>query len=198
LKSLPARIGIAVGITLPLIGVTGAHAQVPCPQWSDCLAVNQPDGSTFEVLVSEVTETQSGSQSVYTIPVFAAPIDPSEFDKAIVLTDSSGYSDIVGIAQIGSAAPALGFSSDAEGTPLVWDSSVGGAGPAAVIPEPGVPINVSEFLAPGLVALGWSAVFQSDVPEPSTWAMMLLGFAGIGWVGYRRGLRKVSVAVVAA
>jgi hypothetical protein len=25
-----------------------------------------------------------------------------------------------------------------------------------------------------------------DVPEPSTWAMMLLGFAGLGFLGYRR------------
>jgi PEP-CTERM motif len=24
------------------------------------------------------------------------------------------------------------------------------------------------------------------VPEPSTWAMMLLGFAGLGYAGYRR------------
>jgi hypothetical protein len=24
------------------------------------------------------------------------------------------------------------------------------------------------------------------VPEPSTWAMMQLGFAGLGFVGYRR------------
>jgi len=24
------------------------------------------------------------------------------------------------------------------------------------------------------------------VPEPSTWAMMLLGFLGLGWLGYRR------------
>ena len=24
------------------------------------------------------------------------------------------------------------------------------------------------------------------VPEPSTWAMMLLGFAGLGFAGYRR------------
>ncbi len=27
---------------------------------------------------------------------------------------------------------------------------------------------------------------QQDVPEPSTWAMMLLGFAGLGFAGYRR------------
>jgi hypothetical protein len=28
--------------------------------------------------------------------------------------------------------------------------------------------------------------FGSGVPEPSTWAMMLLGFAGLGFAGYRR------------
>jgi hypothetical protein len=26
----------------------------------------------------------------------------------------------------------------------------------------------------------------SGVPEPATWAMMILGFLGIGFVGYRR------------
>ena len=28
--------------------------------------------------------------------------------------------------------------------------------------------------------------FASAVPEPSTWAMLILGFAGLGFVGYRR------------
>ena len=27
----------------------------------------------------------------------------------------------------------------------------------------------------------------TSVPEPSTWAMMLFGFAGLGFAGYRRG-----------
>jgi hypothetical protein len=27
---------------------------------------------------------------------------------------------------------------------------------------------------------------MATVPEPSTWAMMLLGFAGLGFAGYRR------------
>jgi hypothetical protein len=33
----------------------------------------------------------------------------------------------------------------------------------------------------------------SAVPEPSTWAMMLLGFAGLGFA-FRRSRRKVSFA----
>jgi PEP-CTERM motif len=39
----------------------------------------------------------------------------------------------------------------------------------------------------GGYAVGQVEVFGSPaVPEPSTWAMMLLGFAGLGFAGYRR------------
>jgi Ice-binding-like/PEP-CTERM motif len=34
----------------------------------------------------------------------------------------------------------------------------------------------------------------STVPEPSTWAMMLLGFAGLGFVGYLRATRISALA----
>jgi hypothetical protein len=37
---------------------------------------------------------------------------------------------------------------------------------------------------------------ESGVPEPSTWAMLLLGFAGVGFMAYRR--RKSTVALAAA
>ena len=36
----------------------------------------------------------------------------------------------------------------------------------------------------------------SAVPEPSTWAMMILGFAGVGFMTYRRS-RKTSLALAA-
>jgi hypothetical protein len=37
----------------------------------------------------------------------------------------------------------------------------------------------------------------SGVPEPSTWAMMLIGFAGIGLMTYRR-TKKNTTALAAA
>ena len=40
-----------------------------------------------------------------------------------------------------------------------------------------------------------TATFTATIPEPSTWAMMLLGFAGLGIAGYRRSLKPVSGAV---
>jgi hypothetical protein len=36
----------------------------------------------------------------------------------------------------------------------------------------------------------------SAVPEPSTWAMMLLGFAGIGFMGYRQSRKRASTVTV--
>jgi hypothetical protein len=33
-----------------------------------------------------------------------------------------------------------------------------------------------------------------NAPEPSTWAMMLLGFAGLGYAGFRRRRNAISVA----
>jgi hypothetical protein len=41
------------------------------------------------------------------------------------------------------------------------------------------------FLSAGVENIGPAGA----VPETSTWAMMLIGFAGLGFVGYRRALR---------
>lgn len=38
-----------------------------------------------------------------------------------------------------------------------------------------------------------TANFTSDVPEASTWAMLLIGFAGLGLAGYRRASAKTSI-----
>jgi hypothetical protein len=35
-------------------------------------------------------------------------------------------------------------------------------------------------------------------PEPATWAMMVLGFAGMGVVGYRRAAARARIAASAA
>jgi len=39
-----------------------------------------------------------------------------------------------------------------------------------------------------------SKPFASAVPEPSTWAMMILGFAGLGFLTYRRSRKSVAIA----
>jgi len=34
----------------------------------------------------------------------------------------------------------------------------------------------------------------SGVPEPATWAMMILGFAGVGFMAYRRKSKQALMA----
>lgn len=60
----------------------------------------------------------------------------------------------------------------------------------------GDPPTLSLNLPKGASVTTASGVFDSfvttTVPEPSTWAMMLLGFAGLGYAGYRRTRNAVS------
>ena len=56
-----------------------------------------------------------------------------------------------------------------------WDSSVVGA----AVEDDSITVQVGP-----------------TVPEPSTWAMMLLGFAGLGFVGYRQRQKLVGAASV--
>ena len=42
-----------------------------------------------------------------------------------------------------------------------------------------------------LVPLFGQPTVSNSVPEPSTWAMMLIGFAGLGYAGYRRSRRAI-------
>jgi PEP-CTERM motif len=57
--------------------------------------------------------------------------------------------------------------------------------------------NAFDFKAGRLAVIDSISVnavgFQPSVPEPSTWAMMLLGFAGLGYAGYRTSRKSVSI-----
>jgi hypothetical protein len=50
-----------------------------------------------------------------------------------------------------------------------------------------------DFHAAGKNAFEFS--LGSGVPEPSTWAMMALGFAGLGYAGFRRNSKVRALAI---
>ena len=59
-------------------------------------------------------------------------------------------------------------------------------------PKP-MPIFITGY-SPVLGGDGYFTVTFGAVPEPSTWAMMLVGFGGLGFAAYRRGRAARSVA----
>lgn len=38
----------------------------------------------------------------------------------------------------------------------------------------------------------YEAIVNVNVPEPSTWAMMMIGFAGLGYAGYRSSRKRAA------
>jgi hypothetical protein len=43
-----------------------------------------------------------------------------------------------------------------------------------------------------VAASGFVYPTSAAVPEPSTWAMMLVGFAGLAWIGHRAARTSVA------
>jgi hypothetical protein len=52
----------------------------------------------------------------------------------------------------------------------------------------------SDFDSSGLSLEFSPGILNSAVPEPSTWAMMILGFAGVGFMAHRRKAKPVLMA----
>jgi hypothetical protein len=55
--------------------------------------------------------------------------------------------------------------------------------------HPGVNVITGTFL--GVIGDGDVNFIAEQVPESQTWKMMLLGFAGIGYAGYRKTRRII-------
>ena len=77
---------------------------------------------------------------------------------------------------------------------VTWDLTgtvTGGAfhgAPASMI------IDATQSGGPGNVISVSGSNSSSTIPEPSTWVMMALGFAGLGFLGYRKTRRENALA----
>lgn len=95
------------------------------------------------------------------------------------------------------------YEIDANGLPIfatrrLFMDGLGGAEGAVVDPLTG-DFLFSTFGGTNRVVLvtGFDAPPVAGVPEPSTWAMMFLGFAGVGFMAYRRSRRDQDLALAA-
>jgi hypothetical protein len=87
------------------------------------------------------------------------------------------------------------------GDPVIVFAEIEGVGDSlGGIANLGDPPTLSLDLPKGAAVSTASGVFDNfvsaTVPEPSTWAMMLIGFAGLGVAGYRTSRKAVSIAAL--
>jgi PEP-CTERM motif len=187
-------LGAAVALAaLSVFGATSAHAQsaTSCPggadpNASDCLQIFNPDGSQLSLLAITEQDELDNPGKMWMIGGLVET-NPLLLDQWIKVSEPGagalGFSDFVGIPTSGTIA----FISDP--ADRIPEFTI-----LRTVTETSSAIDVSDLLSSGAFAQGFRVSFQSDfeatVPEPSTWAMLLLGFAGLGFAGWRRASKR--------
>jgi hypothetical protein len=114
-----------------------------------------------------------------TMTVTAADFDSTEFGSGFVLAGPQGIStDFFTAGQY-----FISLSNGTEGMVLFLDPTNLFSGQTTVIDPESFLVSSGE---PAGSVGGTLVISVAAVPEPSTWAMMILGFCGIGAMTYRR------------
>ena len=129
----------------------------------------------------------------YNLSVGALPGSPDAFDllfhsPSAAFPASGG--DIIGLVFYELGTNFLPQSLDGVSAVGIWGLDYFTEGYPPPPPEPFV---LSDGFAQGCATPGPACV-TAAVPEPSTWAMMLLGFAGLGFTAYRRKSKPALLA----
>ena len=99
------------------------------------------------------------------------------------IVGAQGGADYTGEVTDATFDPRITFNTDL--------STVTGTAPSPLVE----PIDSEGLGANDASWFGANIELSGSVPEPSTWAMMLLGFAGLGFAGYRKTRKAASIAV---
>jgi len=112
---------------------------------------------------------------------------------------------ISGVAQTPTGNIFGGYSIESNPVPGFTGNGFGASGFSAIFdsPLPSLGTYISPWAYLGATGINYAGVngyeealefAPTAVPESSTWAMMLLGFAGVGFAGWRASRRGVAVA----
>ena len=135
-------------------------------------------------LLPSTNFVNTGPGSVVVIHAYTGITGPSNFGSGGFTAASSGSGDLVGIDNDGKVLfVPLDYVSD---SPLSDTSTYDGQTFSSL----GVTPGTYKWTWGSGANQNFTLVIGAVVPEPSTWAMMLIGFAGLGLMGYRTAGRR--------
>ena len=134
-------------------------------------------GHTFQDLIVDLTRTDNSVISVL-VTEGDGTTDPFQFTGGI------GSNFVAVIASAGETIFSVDYSSTS-GWVQFKEPRVSGISGVSVVPSGVSVVPSGVFVVPSGVVV---------IPEPSTWAMMLLGFAGLSFAAFRQG-RKTSAVI---
>ena len=195
-------VGAAQTVSTDVTALAGAGAK-------DLLLMDVPDlGKTPEEIALGARAKSTASLLSFVFnelvsldlhPVEASGLDVFDLnayglvDQAVSDPSQFGLTDVTNPCYVGSYTGGGSVCSSPNGY-LFWDDLHPTAFGHAVLAKSAY--NLINVAAPSVAyAMLDSATFTATVPEPSTWAMMLLGFAGLGFAGCRRLRKPRSIAV---
>ena len=73
-----------------------------------------------------------------------------------------------------------------------WDALA--SGQPVTVDAPSIAVFLTGNNLGETAGMQFEGTFTAAVPEPSTWAMMILGFAGLGFMAYRRKSKPALLA----
>lgn len=176
-----------------------ASAQISTPP-----AGNNPNGPQYIITYNANGTFSTGLNTTYSTN--PGPYDGIEDTYFGVINNNAGVLKSIFL----SGPNIFGFDSDgitAYGVPGNANDTTGYGGPNAFFNVTNANNGTVIFGANGIAPNGGTDIFSLEekvalntlvingsVPEPSTWAMMILGFAGIGFLSYRRSRKSAAIA----
>ena len=209
--SQAATVDFALNIDLDGMS-TGTCAGIQCPTPFGTVAVTGDTTAslTFSVVLAPDVNFSAGDSFWFDLSAggnaitfaledpksgWVTPFSTGSFTPAPGADFPGPYADLVQCTAVGSiCGTELNFT--ASGADVTHPFVIGSPRGAGNFPDVPVPFVANLSVAPNTALCPEDTACTGLVgaPEPSTWAMMLLGFAGLGFLGYRKAFNRTLAA----
>jgi PEP-CTERM motif len=145
------------------------------------MGTSQTTGTTYMAVEGGGTETATWATAQTSLTIYWGSIDGTAQNMNRFAVSVGGFT-LTGADLVGMGASGTGSQTDPASNQLVTISGLD-------------PFTVATFSSTANAFEFSLQAVSPGVPEPSTWAMMAIGFAGLGYAAFRRSSKSQPLAI---